>query len=74
MIAEDKSMNNINNKYRKMWGGSLIAINLVTLIVSVCNVFSVHLPLFAKVLLTAVDLIAVPVMVVSSVKKRQIGK
>ena len=51
-----------------MWSVSLLIISIVTLIIAFSNIFAIELPDVLKRLLGVIDLVALPVLIYTSVK------
>ena len=62
------------NKKPVMWSVSLLAISIVTLILAFSNIFGIELPNILKILLGIIDLVALPILVYTSVKAKKTEK
>lgn len=62
------------NKKPVMWSVSLLAISIVTLILAFSNIFGIELPNVLKILLGIIDLVALPILVYTSVKAKKTEK
>ena len=58
----------MEKKLRKIWAVSLLILSCASLVVAISNIASYKLPDVAKWIILVVDLVAVPVMVYSSIK------
>ena len=58
----------MQNNLRKLWGISLLIISCVSLAISISNLVSVELPDMLKRILGIIILLALPVLVYTSVK------
>lgn len=56
-------------KVTKLWGISLLVISICSLILSISSMIGVELPDALKITIGILDLIAVPILVYSTVKK-----
>ena len=61
-----------SNKIEKLWSISLLIINIVTLIIVIPNIVGIELPNIMKIVLVIIDLIALPIVVYSTLKKIKI--
>ena len=57
-----------------MWSVSLLAISIVTLILAFSNIFGIEFPNVLKILLGVIDLVALPILVYTSVKAKKTEK
>lgn len=64
----------MEKKYRTLWSVSLLLISCITLIIVISNMASLELPDMVKRVLGVIDLLAIPVLVYSSVKLRILKK
>ena len=55
-------------KFPVLWGVSLLTIGVITLIISFSNIFGVELPDVLKIVLGVTDLIALFVLVYTSIR------
>ena len=55
-------------KFPVLWGVSLLTIGVITLVISFSNIFGVELPGVLKIVLGVTDLIALFVLVYTSIK------
>lgn len=56
------------NKPSIMWSVSLLVISMVTIVISITNIFGIELPNVLRILLGVIDLVALPVLIYTSVK------
>lgn len=59
----------MRDKTNLIWGISLIAISIAVLVLAGSNIIGIELPDILKRIIRAVDLIALPFLVYSSIKK-----
>ncbi len=52
-----------------MWGLSLLTIGVATVILAGSNIIGTELPDVAKIIIGVVDLVALPILVYSTIKK-----
>lgn len=55
-------------KFPVLWGVSLLTIGVITLVISFSNIFGVELPNVLKIVLGVTDLVAIFVLVYTSLK------
>ena len=55
-------------KFPVLWGVSLLTIGVITLVISFSNIFGVELPNVLKIVLGVTDLIALFVLVYTSIR------
>ena len=55
-------------KFPVLWGVSILTIGVITLIISFSNIFGVELPDVLKIVLGVIDLVALFVLVYTSIK------
>ena len=55
-------------KFPVLWGVSLLTIGVITLVISFSNIFGVELPDVLKIVLGVIDLVALFVLVYTSIK------
>ena len=61
------------NKPSIMWSVSLLVISIVTLIIAFSNIFGIELPNVLKILLGVLDLVALPILIYTSIKSKKSG-
>ena len=57
-------------KFPVLWGVSLLTIGVITLVISFSNIFGVELPDVLKIVLGVTDLIALFVLVYTSIRSK----
>ena len=62
------------NKPSVMWSVSLLVISIVTLITAFSNIFGFELPNVLKILLGVIDLVALPILIYTSIKSKKSDK
>lgn len=62
------------NKPSIMWSISLLVISIVTLVITLTNIFGIELPNTLRILLGVIDLVALPVLIYTSIKSKKSGK
>lgn len=61
------------NKPSIMWSVSLLVISIITLIIAFSNIFGIELPNVLKILLGVLDLVALPILIYTSIKSKKSG-
>ena len=64
----------MEKKYRLLWTVSLLIITCITIAITACNLISIDLPDIVTRILGFTDLLAIPVLIFSSVKLRGMKK
>ena len=62
------------NKLSVMWSVSLLVISIITLVIAFSNIFGIELPNVLIILLGVIDLVALPVLIYTSVKSKKSSK
>lgn len=65
---------NMNNKNNLMWGCSLFIIGIATIIISGTSIIGIKLPDIVVRIIGVIDLISLPILIYSTVKKVKNGK
>ena len=60
----------MDKTYRLLWTVSLLIISCITIVITACNLISIALPYIVTRILGIIDLIAIPVLIFTSVKFR----
>ena len=60
----------MEKKYKLIWSISLLTISCITITISGCHLLSIELPDMVERILGIIDLIAIPVLIFTSVKLR----
>ena len=60
----------MDKKYTRLWSLSLITISVKTVIWAVCNLVNIELPDVIVRIMGVLDICAIPVLVYTSIKKR----
>ena len=61
----------MDKKNSRLWSLSLLIISIVTVIWAVCNIAGIELPDAAVRIMGVIDICAIPVLVYTSIKKKE---
>lgn len=64
----------MEKKLRLLWSVSLLLISCITITSAGCNIFSIELPDLVKRIMGVLDLLAIPVLIFSSIKLKILKK